>query len=60
MICKYVRELAMEQFNAFWQQHLPALKPTKGYPTDAKRFRAEITETQKQLGIPDDVLWRQR
>ncbi len=60
MICKYVRELAMEQFNAFWQRHLPDLKPTKGYPVDAKRFREEIAETQKRLGIADDVLWRQR
>ena len=60
MICKYVRELAMEQFNAFWRRHLPDLKPTKGYPVDAKRFREEIADTQKRLGIPDDVLWRQR
>jgi hypothetical protein len=60
MICKYVRELAMEQFNAFWRQHQRGLKPTKGYPADAKRFRADIAETQKQLGISDDVLWRQR
>jgi len=60
MTCKYVRELAMEQFNAFWQRHVPDLKPTKGYPLDAKRFRADIAEAQKRLGISDDVLWRQR
>ncbi|MBI1312073.1 hypothetical protein GC176_12335 [bacterium] len=60
MICKYVRELAMEQFNTFWQQHVPGLKPTKGYPTDAKRFRADIAAAQQRLGIPDEVLWRSR
>ena len=60
MICKYMRELSMELFNGFWQQHLPELKPTKGYPTDAKRFRAEIAEKQRELGIADSTLWRAR
>ena len=60
MISKYVRELAMICFNRFWKTHLPELKPTKGYPTDARRFRQEIAEVQQQLGIPDAVLWRER
>ena len=60
MFCKYVRELAMELFNQFWQKHLPDLKPTKGYPLDAKRFREEIAAKQRELGIPDRVLWRNR
>jgi hypothetical protein len=60
MVSKYVRELAMTLFNRFWQEHLPDLKPTKGYPQDARRFRQEIAAVQTQLGIPDDVLWRER
>ncbi len=60
MFAKYVRELAMEQFNRFWQEQLPGVKPTKGYPVDAKRFRAEIAERQAALGIEDAVLWRER
>ncbi|MCH7990523.1 MAG: hypothetical protein IID46_15385 [Planctomycetes bacterium] len=60
MVSKYVRELAMTLFNRFWQEHLPDLKPTKGYPQDARRFRQEIAEVQSRLGIPDDVLWRAR
>ena len=60
MVCKYVRELSMELFNDFWKQHLPDVKPTKGYPVDAKRFRAEIAEIQKQLGVPNSTLWRER
>lgn len=60
MVCKYVRELSMELFNRFWQQHSPDLRPTKGYPTDAKRFRAEIADVQQKLGIPDSTLWRER
>lgn len=60
MVCKYVRELSMDLFNDFWKQHLPEIKPTKGYPQDAKRFREEIAAHQKQLGIPDSTLWRAR
>lgn len=58
MTSKYLRELAMRAFNAFWRQHLPDLKPTAGYPVDAKRFRADIASVQRSLGIADDLLWR--
>ena len=60
MICKYLRELAMKLFNRFWQEHLPGLKPTKGYPVDARRFKQDIAEAQTRLGIPDEILWRER
>lgn len=60
MVSKYLRELAMVLFNQFWQRHLPEVRPTKGYPRDSHRFRAEIAETQRRLGIADDVLWRER
>lgn len=60
MVCKYVRELSMELFNRFWQSHVPGLKPTKGYPVDARRFKEEIAEAQKSLGITDAELWRCR
>ncbi|MEO8497121.1 MAG: hypothetical protein ABI614_18775, partial [Planctomycetota bacterium] len=58
MTSKYLRELAMKAFNAFWQQQLPDLKPTAGYPLDAKRFKAEIEAVRKKLGIHDRTLWR--
>jgi ribonuclease HII len=60
MVSKYVRELAMELFNRFWQTHLPTLKPTHGYPRDAHRFRREVAEVQSRLAIPDEMLWRER
>jgi hypothetical protein len=60
MTAKYLRELAMHQFNRFWRERIPGLKPTQGYPLDAKRFRAEIADLQQSLGIADDVLWRER
>jgi len=58
MLAKYVRELAMERFNTFWQHEIPGLQPTAGYPTDARRFRAEIHRRREALGIPETLLWR--
>jgi len=37
MVSKYLRELLMGEFNRFWQEHVPGLRPTAGYPTDAAR-----------------------
>ena len=60
MLSKYRRELSMLQFNAFWRSHVPDLKPTAGYPEDAKRFKQEIAAVQAKLGIADENLWRKR
>jgi hypothetical protein len=50
----------MHQFNAFWSARIPGLKPTQGYPQDAKRFREDIAETARLLLVQDAVLWRNR
>lgn len=60
MTSKYLRELAMRPFNRFWCNQLPELRPTAGYPRDARRFKTAIDALQRQLGIADDVLWRER
>lgn len=60
MTAKYVREVAMARFNTFWSSHQEGLKPTQGYPLDARRFRNDIAETQRRLAISDDMLWRCR
>jgi hypothetical protein len=60
MASKYLRELAMRAFNAFWCDRLPGLAPTAGYPVDAKRFKAAIATVQAGLGIDDRLLWRSR
>lgn len=60
MVCKYMRESAMELFNQFWQRHHPELKGTKGYPNDALRFKEAIAATQLRLGIDELDLWRNR
>ena len=60
MVAKYVREVAMEIWNEFWQVHVPGIKPTKGYPVDARRFFAEIEDARRKLDIADDQIWRKR
>lgn len=60
MVSKYLRELAMEAFNAFWCRQVPELRPTAGYPVDAARFRAEVQSRRSHLGISDHVFWRCR
>ena len=60
MASKYLRELAMRALNDYWRRRVPRLQPTAGYPQDAKRFRADIAETQRQLHIADRVLWRMK
>jgi hypothetical protein len=58
MVSKYLRELSMRAFNRFWCHQVRNLRPTAGYPEDAKRFKKDITHRQRQLGIDDEVLWR--
>lgn len=58
MVSKYVREVFMELWNDFWQLKIPDLKPTKGYPVDAKRFKNDIQSVQDALGIEDRAIWR--
>jgi len=58
MTAKYLRELAMIAFNRFWCIHVPGLRPTAGYPVDAKRFYEEIGPVKSALGIADNLVWR--
>jgi len=60
MVAKYIREVAMMCFNTFWTTACPGIKPTRGYPVDARRFRAEMESELDALGIPMDTFWRQR
>lgn len=58
MFSKYIRELFIKLFNAFWQENVPDIKPTAGYPEDARRFLSQIHNMKKRLGISDDILIR--
>ncbi|HEX3999907.1 MAG TPA: hypothetical protein VHX65_15255 [Pirellulales bacterium] len=58
MASKYLREAAMLAFNRFWCAKVPELRPTAGYPLDARRFKTEIEPAQRALGLHDRMLWR--
>jgi len=60
MASKYVRELDMKLFNAFWAQHVEGLRPTAGYPQDAKRFLDQIEGARRRLEIDKDIFVRIR
>jgi sorbitol-specific phosphotransferase system component IIC len=60
MVCKYLREVCMGQFNAFWAKHVPGLKETAGYPVDAKRFFDDIRPAMAKLGIAERAVWRMK
>ncbi|QDV29578.1 Hypothetical protein Spb1_14900 [Planctopirus ephydatiae] len=58
LVCKYLRECYMHAFNRWWLQQLPKIKPTQGYPQDARRFRAEIDEYCQKHQLEEDLWWR--
>ena len=60
MLCKYLREVCMRQFNRFWATHVPGIQPTAGYPGDAKRFFDQIKPAMAKLGLTDDQVWRKK
>jgi ribonuclease HII len=60
MVSKYVRELLMCDFNEFWQEQMPGVIPTAGYPGDASRFYEAIRPAIARLGIPEPALWRRK
>ncbi len=60
MLAKYVRELLMDRFNAFWRGLSPQLRATAGYYTDAQRFLADIGPLVPQAGVPLERFVRAR
>jgi hypothetical protein len=60
MTAKYLRELSMQAFNEFWCAHVSDLRPTAGYYRDAWRFKKDIAVKQRELGIDDHLIWRNR
>jgi len=60
MFSKYVRELFMDMFNAFWEARQEGLHPTAGYYTDGRRFLREIEPLRRELGIDRGLIIRCR
>lgn len=57
IIAKYVRELAMLIFNRWWSLCVPGIRPTAGYPQDARRFIKDV-ETAGAMPENPDILVR--
>jgi len=60
MAAKYVREVHMGAFNAWFRREAPELRPTAGYAVDAARWLEETVELRGRLDIRDAALIRSR
>ncbi len=58
MVAKYLREVCMMQFNNYWTERVPGLKPTAGYPMDAGRFFQAIRPLLESDGTAESDVWR--
>lgn len=58
MAAKYVRELAMRAFNAWWCGRAEGLSSTAGYPVDAARWRRDAAAAVAAAGLDWDAIWR--
>ena len=59
-LAKYARELCMGAFNEFWSQRAPALRPTAGYTTDARRWLQDAGSLLADSGVARELMIRQR
>jgi hypothetical protein len=60
MLCKYLRELCMHSFNAWWCNQITGLQPTAGYYQDGTRWLLDVEPHLPRLGIRRDMLVRVR
>jgi hypothetical protein len=60
MICKYLRELCMHSFNAWWCGRVEGLRPTAGYYGDGTRWLMEVEPHLGRLGVERGGLVRCR
>ncbi|MBI1322063.1 hypothetical protein GC170_02590 [bacterium] len=60
MVAKLLRERWMERFNAWFARRVPDLRPTAGYPVDAKRFLEDVRHVIRSERIEIDSIWRRK
>jgi len=60
MVSKYLRELCMRRFNAWWRDIDACLPATTGYHADAGPFLDAAGPHRERLGIADGMLIRSR
>jgi hypothetical protein len=60
MTAKYLRELLLTRFQAYWSARAPEIRPTFGYFGDGRRFLEEIRPLMGQLSIDPEIFIRCR
>ena len=60
MVAKYVRERAMLELNEWFSARIPGLRPTAGYPVDARRWLAETEGFIDAEGLDWNLVKRKR
>ena len=60
MMCKYLRELCMHNFNQWWCGKIAGLRPTAGYYGDGERWLTDVAPHLGRLGIRREMLVRVR
>jgi hypothetical protein len=60
MYSKYLREICMRRFNAWWREVDPALPATSGYYADAGPFLEAARPHRERLGLSDAMLVRSK
>jgi ribonuclease HII len=60
MVSKYLRELFMSRFNAWWGEYIPDIEPTAGYHTDGNRFYEQILPVVRREGLAEEIIYRCR
>ncbi|MBL8898914.1 MAG: hypothetical protein JNM84_14840 [Planctomycetes bacterium] len=60
LLAKYLRELAMDSFNAWFARLAPEVRPTAGYPEDGRRWIEEMSPALSLRKISVETLVRQR
>ena len=56
LVSKYIRELSMKLFNAFFSGMHPGIRPTQGYPGDADRFLRDISPFMERFDSPSSLV----
>lgn len=57
---KYIRELYMDAFNAFWCREIEGLRGTAGYYSDARRWLDDASAGLKSRSVDRGLLVRER
>ncbi len=60
MTSKYLREVFMRRFNAYWSELDPQIPSTSGYYADSGSFLEAVAELRERMGIGDGELVRSR